>query len=443
MTQYTALIVDDEPDILELLEVTLSRMEINTITAGTLNEAKQAVTNGGFDLCLTDMKLPDGDGIELIEFLQKQHPEIPIAMFTAHGNMDTAIKALKSGAFDFVSKPVDINVLRNLITTALKLANKQDAITSDSPALLGNSPAIEKVRKQIDKLARSQAPVYISGESGSGKELAARMIHENGARSDKPFMPVNCGAIPENLIESELFGHKKGSFTGATSDKEGLFKAADGGTLFLDEIADLPLHMQVKLLRAIQEKKIRPVGHEKEIPIDVRILSATHKDLKQMVDAGEFRQDLFYRLNVIELPIPALREHTQDIPLLAEHFLALLGQETNETMPVLSQEAITALQSYPFPGNVRELENILERAMTLCENNQITAQDLQLPENSQVEIQQEMNDTKPLDSKLDNIEKEQIVKALQETKYNRTKAAELLGMSYRSLRYRLKKLGIE
>ena len=443
MTQYTALIVDDEPDILELLEVTLSRMEINTITAGTLNEAKQAVTNGGFDLCLTDMKLPDGDGIELIEFLQKQHPEIPIAMFTAHGNMDTAIKALKSGAFDFVSKPVDINVLRNLITTALKLANKQDAVTSDSPTLLGKSPAIEKVRKQIDKLARSQAPVYISGESGSGKELAARMIHENGARSDKPFMPVNCGAIPENLIESELFGHKKGSFTGATSDKEGLFKAADGGTLFLDEIADLPLHMQVKLLRAIQEKKIRPVGHEKEIPIDVRILSATHKDLKQMVDAGEFRQDLFYRLNVIELPIPALREHTQDIPLLAEHFLALLGQETNETMPVLSQEAITALQSYPFPGNVRELENILERAMTLCENNQITAQDLQLPENSQVEIQQEMNDTKPLDSKLDNIEKEQIVKALQETKYNRTKAAELLGMSYRSLRYRLKKLGIE
>lgn len=443
MTQYTALIVDDEPDILELLDVTLSRMDINTITAGTLDEAKQAVTKGGFDLCLTDMKLPDGDGLELIEFLQKQHPEIPIAMFTAHGNMDTAIKALKSGAFDFVSKPVDINVLRNLVTTALKLANKPDKTTSDSPALLGNSPAIEKIRKQIDKLARSQAPVYISGESGSGKELAARMIHEKGPRSDKSFIPVNCGAIPENLIESELFGHKKGSFTGATSDKDGLFKAADSGTLFLDEIADLPLHMQVKLLRAIQEKKIRPVGHEKEIPIDVRILSATHKNLKQMVNEGNFRQDLFYRLNVIELHIPALREHTQDIQFLVEHFLALLGQGTNDAIPALSEQAITALKSYNFPGNVRELENILERAMTLCENNQISAEDLQLPENNHTEVPQETDSEKPLDSQLDNIEKERIVKALEETRYNRTKAAELLGMSYRSLRYRLKKLGIE
>ncbi len=443
MSSYTALIIDDEPDILELLDVTLSRMDINSITAGTLAEAKQAITKGGFDLCLTDMKLPDGDGIELITFLQQQHPEIPIAMFTAHGNMDTAIKALKSGAFDFVSKPVDINVLRNLVTTALKLANKPDKATTDSPALLGNSSAIEKVRKQIDKLARSQAPVYISGGSGSGKELAARMIHEKGARSDNAFIPVNCGAIPENLIESELFGHKKGSFTGATSDKDGLFKAADGGTLFLDEIADLPLHMQVKLLRAIQEKKIRPVGHEKEIPVDIRILSATHKNLKQLVDKGDFRQDLFYRLNVIELHIPALREHTEDIALLAKHFLELLGQDTEGEILTLSEEAISALKSYNFPGNVRELENILERAMTLCDNNQISADDLQLPVNSNAEAQQITDTEKPLDSQLDNIEKERIIKALEETKYNRTKAAELLGMSYRSLRYRLKKLGID
>jgi len=446
MSQYTVLIVDDEPDILELLDVTLSRMDINTIKAETLTDAKLKVTEGDFDLCLTDMKLPDGNGIELIEYLQKNSPEIPVAMFTAHGNMEAAIKALKAGAFDFVSKPVDINVLRTLITTALKLSNKKlDKSTDAFPELLGESKAIKNVRDKIAKLARSQAPVYISGESGSGKELAARMIHEKSARSEQPFIPVNCGAIPQDLIESELFGHKKGSFTGATSDKEGLFKAADNGTLFLDEIADLPLHMQVKLLRAIQEKKIRPVGHEKEIPIDVRILSATHKNLKQMVEEGDFRQDLYYRLNVIELNIPALREHKEDIPLLADHFLHLLGQESSDTIPSLADEAITALQDYPFPGNVRELENILERAMTMCEKNIIEVSDLHLSKNTSISYQNEDNkfNQKPLDSELDSIEKERIINALKETKYNRTKAAELLGMSYRSLRYRLKKLEIE
>ncbi|MGD9391093.1 MAG: sigma-54 dependent transcriptional regulator, partial [Thioalkalispiraceae bacterium] len=325
----TALIVDDEPDIRELLDITLARMDIECKCAADLSESYELLKSGTFDLCLTDMRLPDGNGIELVNHIQQSYPELPVAMITAHGNMESAIEALKAGAFDFISKPVDLAILRNLISAALKLDTKtpERDDSGEVTELLGKSAAIEATRKKISKLARSQAPIYISGESGTGKELAARLIHDNGPRRDKPFVPVNCGAIPSELMESEFFGHKKGSFTGAVTNKQGLFQAADGGTLFLDEVADLPLSMQVKLLRAIQEKSIRPIGEQEEIPINVRILSATHKDLARLVEQGEFRQDLFYRINVIELHIPPLRERPEDIPILIEHFLNQIANE--------------------------------------------------------------------------------------------------------------------
>ncbi len=441
-TTFKALIVDDEPDIRELLEITLSRMDIDTQTAEDIAQAKQRLAQSEFDLCLSDMRLPDGNGIDLVRHIADEYPQLPVAMITAHGNMESAIEALKAGAFDFVSKPVDLKILRNLVSSALELQKK----SSDKPvhteqALLGTSKVIEETRKTIVKLARSQAPVYISGQSGSGKELVAKLIHENGSRKDKPFVPVNCGAIPSELVESEFFGHKKGSFTGATSDKDGLFKAADGGTLFLDEVADLPLSMQVKLLRAIQEKSIRPIGHQTEIPINVRILSATHKNLQQLVESGEFRQDLFYRINVIELKVPSLHEHPEDIPLLSQHFLRKIAKEWQTDVVKLSGSAIKALQNYQFPGNVRELENILERAMTLFEGNIITAEDLQLPKEKTQDDAGSANLS--LDPTLLNTEKEAIIKALEQTKYNKTAAAKLLGITFRALRYRIKKLGIE
>jgi two-component system response regulator PilR (NtrC family) len=448
MTQPTALIVDDEPDICELLEITLLRMGIDAHSVFNLAGAHKLLKEQKFDLCLSDMRLPDGNGIELVRHINQTYPQLPVAMITAHGNMESAIEALKAGAFDFVSKPVDLEVLRKLVQQAIKLSKpvtekKQHDTTPENlhSPMLGNSPAMTKIAKLIEKLARSQAPVYISGESGTGKELAARMIHNQGPRADQPFIAVNCGAIPQELMESELFGHKKGSFTGATHDHQGLFLSANGGTLFLDEIADLPLHMQVKLLRAIQEKMIRPVGEQQEISIDVRIVSATHKDLANLVESGEFRQDLFYRINVIELPLPPLRERAEDIPLLAQHFLSRLSRQGGTNKPKLTSEAIKKLKSYNFPGNIRELENILERSTTLLDSDKLEAKDLLLP--AQTTETEPVNDTQKLNEKMEQVERQAILEALEATRWNRTAAAKTLGMSLRSLRYRLEKLGIE
>lgn len=447
--KHIALIVDDEPDIRELLDITLSRMDIDTLCAENITQAKALLAEHHFDLCLTDMRLPDGNGIELIKYIQEKFSSLPVAMITAHGNMEFAIEALKSGAFDFVSKPVDLNMLRNLVNTALKLSDDEIEETQDEQTgLLGNSESIKETRKKIQKLSRSQAPVYIHGESGVGKELVAKLIHEQGPRADKAFIPVNCGAIPAELMESEFFGHKKGSFTGANSDKEGLFQAADGGTLFLDEVADLPLTMQVKLLRAIQEKAIRPIGGQQEIPVNVRILSATHKDLAELTEKAEFRQDLYYRINVITLEVPSLREHPEDIPILAKYLLQKIADGWQTETPKLNEETIRVLNEYSFPGNVRELENILERAMTLHENNVITRNDLQLPEISNIDKSAEedsdvLSDRNLLDPALIKKEKEVILQALEKTKHNKTAAAKLLGISFRALRYRIKKLGID
>ncbi len=444
---YLALIIDDEPDIIELLEITLSRMGVSCRCAKNLAEARKLLTAESFNLCLSDMRLPDGDGIDFVRHIQKIAPQVPVAMITAHGNMETAIETLKAGAFDFVSKPVDLKVLRNLVKSALKLAERPKPGSSQF-MLLGNSEIMEKTRQIISKLARSQAPVYISGPSGAGKELAARLIHEQGPRAEQPFVPVNCGAIPPELMESEFFGHRKGSFTGAASDKEGLFQAANGGTLFLDEVADLPLNMQVKLLRAIQEMAVRPVGMQSEVAVDVRILSATHRELAQMVEAGDFRQDLYYRINVIELPMPWLHQRTEDIPILVEHLLRKISGNWDVPHLRISKSALQAMQAYRFPGNVRELENILERAMTLCDGNTIQVDDLHLPGSNPdftdtVVIDKAAGLEQGLDPALNNQEREAIIKALEQTRYNKTAAAKLLGISFRALRYRIKKLGIE
>lgn len=432
------LIVDDEPDIRELLTITLQRMDIPSKAAADLCEARALLEQEDFDLCLTDMRLPDGDGLELVEHIQQLYPELPVAVITAHGNMETAIQALKTGAFDFVSKPVDLENLRNLVFNALKLAAKR---SQTGPTIIGESDQITKLRKTIKKLARSQAPIYISGESGTGKELVARMIHEQGSRSDHAFVPVNCGAIPAELMESEFFGHIKGSFTGANKDKQGLFQVANGGTLFLDEVAELPFPMQVKLLRAIQEKAIRPVGGHKEESVDIRILSATHKDLAKMVADGEFRQDLFYRINVIELNVPPLRDREDDVFLLVDYILSDLSIEVGESL-TLSSSARKALKAYAFPGNVRELENILERAMTLCDGDVIEEADLQLPKDNFAEVISTSDDML-LEPYLDAIERERIVAALEQTRWNKTAAAKVLGISFRALRYRLDKLGLD
>ncbi len=432
---HLALIIDDEPDIRELLEITLQRMQINSHCAEDLASARLLLSKYRFDLCLTDMKLPDGDGVEFVNEMQIGFPQTTVAVITAHGSMDSAIQALKYGAFDFLTKPIDLNTLRTVLQSALKIKSEPVSVKS---TIIGDSAVMQNLRNTIQKVARSQAPIYISGESGTGKELAAHMIHDYGPRSDKPFVPINCGAIPDDLMESEFFGHKKGSFTGALSDKEGLFQAANGGTLFLDEIAELPQHMQVKLLRAIQEKVIRPVGSQNEIRVDVRILSATNYDLSERVKQNMFRQDLLYRINVIELKTPPLRERMSDIPLLVEHILEKMQMESGNKKPQLSKEAQNSLNTYQFPGNVRELENILERASTLCSNNIIQAEDIQLSEVSKPAISN--NDA--LDSILDDVEKQKIMEALEKTRWNKTAAAKLLGISFRALRYRLEKLGL-
>jgi two-component system response regulator PilR (NtrC family) len=454
MTQALALIVDDEPDILELLDITLSRMNISSKPAQDLAEAKRLLKTHHFDICLTDLQLPDGNGLELVKHIQKNTPNLPIAVITAFGSMDTAVKALKLGAFDFVSKPVDLKSLKSLVSSAIKINDTTEPVDRRSrDQLLGDSVMMANVRAKIAKLARSQAPIYISGESGTGKELVAKLIHEKGPRSHQPFVPINCGAIPLELMESEFFGHKKGSFTGAIADKPGLFQTASGGTLFLDEVADLPLHMQVKLLRAIQEKSIRPIGSDTEQPIDVRILSATHKNLPQLVEQGSFRQDLYYRINVIELPLPPLRERAEDITQLAKHILQKLNAENNSPTK-LTDTALKALSQYTFPGNVRELENILERAFTLCENGIIHQTDLQLPNNTKDAAAQTSGikdpaqkpihpiQEAPLEDYLDSLEKEAITNALEKTRWNKTAAAKELGITFRALRYRLKKLGL-
>ena len=448
MSKPLALIVDDEPAIRELLELTLTRMDVACVMAADLSEARALLKSRPVDICLTDMKLPDGSGLDLVSHIQQHQAQVPVAVITAHGNVESAVQALKNGAFDFVSKPVDLNALRSLVSTALKLREHRAAgDTRGATQLLGKSPAIEQVRAMIAKVARSQAPVHISGESGTGKELVARLIHENGARADQPFVAVNCGAIPTELMESEFFGHKKGSFTGAMADKEGLFQAAQSGTLFLDEVAELPLHMQVKLLRVIQEKAIRPVGAPRELAVDVRILSATHRTLSELVRAGKFREDLYYRINVIELRVPPLRERTEDLPILAAHILVRLATNLRRKPVQLVPDAEALLASHPFPGNVRELENVLERAMTLAEGEVIRAADIHLQSHSTHAAGEADMPTapgaQPLGSYLGDVEKEAIRKALEQTRYNKTAAAKLLGMSFRQLRYRIKKLGLE
>jgi two-component system response regulator PilR (NtrC family) len=437
MTKPLALVVDDEPDICELLAITLERMDIDTDTCGNVETAKQRLASRDYQLCLTDMRLPDSDGLELVEWMQSSGLRTPVAVITAHGNVESAVRALKSGAFDFISKPVDLSDLRKLVANAMRLG----LAGAGKARLLGDSTAIANVRNVIAKVARSQAPVHITGESGTGKELVARMIHEQGARSTGPFVPVNCGAIPSELMESEFFGHRKGSFTGAVSDKQGLFHSAEGGTLFLDEIADLPLPMQVKLLRVIQEKAMRPIGQPDEIPVDVRILSATHKDLGQLVAQGEFREDLFYRVNVIELNVPPLRERGDDVFVLSKHILERLATAMQVPVPSLDAPAGDILGAYEFPGNVRELENVLERAVTLCDGTTITVGDIQVKAGGSTAAAPEPDAA--LGDKLENIERDEITQALEQSRYNKTAAAKRLGLSLRALRYRIKKLGID
>jgi two-component system response regulator PilR (NtrC family) len=440
------LIVDDEPDIRELLELTLLRMGLRPVSVGTIAEAKERLGGERFDLCLTDMRLTDGDGLELVRHIAALPLDLPVAVITAHGSTENAVAALKSGAFDYVSKPVGLEQLRALVRSALSLPDAQQR-AERGQQLLGGSAPLEQVRALIAKLARTQAPVYISGESGSGKELAARLIHLRGARRDAPFVPVNCGAIPGELMESEFFGYRKGAFTGANEDRDGFFQAARGGTLFLDEVAELPLAMQVKLLRAIQEKRVRKIGATQEDPADVRLICATHQDLAAAVEAGRFRQDLYYRLNVIELKMPPLRACREDVPAIAAAVLERLAQQNAVPVPKLSENALAELRAYDFPGNIRELENILERAMALSGSEQIQAEDLRLRplpgEAAQGEAPAEGGraDT-PLPEYLDRVEREAIQEALAKTGFNRTAAAKLLGVTFRTLRYRMQRLGI-
>ena len=446
MSSPVVLIVDDEPDLCELLSITLGRMSIESHSVHDIAGARAALKERSFDLCLTDMQLPDGNGLSLVEWLQSNRPDLPVAVITAHGNVESAVKALKLGAFDFVSKPLDLADLRKLVAQAIKLAGHDfstDTGVLIAPRLLGQSGAMEELRELITRVARSQAPVHIAGESGTGKELVAQLIHESGARRDAPFVPVNCGAIPGELMESEFFGHKRGSFTGAVADKPGLVQTAEGGTLFLDEVADLPLHMQVKLLRLIQEKTVRPVGESREVAVDVRILSATHRDLAALVAEGRFREDLYYRVNVIEIKVPPLRGRLEDVPDLARSILARLARRTRVPAPEIAADAMKLLVGYHYPGNVRELENILERALTLCSDGRITAQDVNIrPGPAPTVAAIEVNDG-ALDAQVEHIERDAILKALEQTRYNKTAAAKLLGITFRALRYRIKKLGIE
>jgi len=446
--QFNCLVVDDETDIRELVVLTLERMDINADSAANLEEARHLLANKKYDLCLTDMRLPDGLGLELVQHISTNYIGLPVAVITAYGSAENAVSALKAGAFDYLTKPISLKQLRPLVESALKLSRSDAKETHNTVDLIGSSPAMSQVRTMIEKLARSQAPVYISGESGSGKELAARLIHSNSSRRDKAFVAVNCGAIPENLMESEFFGYKKGAFTGAAQDTLGLFQAANGGTLFLDEVADLPLAMQVKLLRAIQEKKVRSVGGTTEEPVDVRIISATHKNLGDMMTNGLFRQDLYYRLNVIQLKMPSLRDRPEDIPELTQKLLQKLCSSQSITVPTIEDSAHKLITKMQFSGNVRELENMLERALALCDGERISAEDLfmdqesKMASNTNVAFDPSKNLDVSLSDYLEDIEKSAILKALAKSNNNKTAAAKLLGVSFRTLRYRLAKLGL-
>lgn len=446
--QFNCLVVDDETDIRELVVLTLERMDIRADSAGNLEEAKQLLATRKYDLCLTDMRLPDGLGLELVQHISANYTGLPVAVITAYGSAENAVSALKAGAFDYLTKPISLKQLRPLVESALKLSSTDVKETQNTGDLIGNSPAMSYVRTMIEKLARSQAPVYISGESGSGKELAARLIHSNSSRRDKAFIAVNCGAIPESLMESEFFGYKKGAFTGAAQDTLGLFQAANGGTLFLDEVADLPLAMQVKLLRAIQEKKVRSVGGTTEEAVDVRIISATHKNLSTLMEQGLFRQDLYYRLNVIQLKMPALRDRPEDIPELTQKLLQKLCMAQSIAVPVLEESASKLISELHFAGNVRELENMLERALALCDGQKISTDDLFMGEEIKARSEEagHFDPGKTLEiglpEYLEDIEKRAILKALAKANNNKTAAAKLLGVSFRTLRYRLAKLGL-
>ena len=462
---YLALVVDDEEDLRLLMQMTLKRLGVSCHTAENIQQAKQLLTKHQFNICLTDLNLPDGNGIELVEHISQHFHGLPVAVISAYGNMDVAIAALKAGAFDFVSKPIQPPQLKALLEQALT-SNIQPISNLDlqieDQMLLGTSTVMQNLKRTLRKLARSQAPVYIAGESGTGKEVVARLIHQLSNRNEGPFVPVNCGAIPQELMESEFFGHKKGSFTGAHQDKIGLFQAAHDGTLFLDEVADLPLAMQVKLLRSIQEKKIRPVGSDQEISVDIRILSATHKDLENMVKEGKFRQDLFFRIHVIDVNIPPLRERGDDIVLLADHFLQQICKDWQlDTMQLSAETKAHLLEGY-YEGNVRELRNVMERAVTLSEGDTIQVdhiQNLRLKNNDQHSLTASTSDQhheinanlhkklglpkEGLEEYLAAIEKKLLIEALDSTHWNRTMAAKKLGMSFRSLRYRLKKFELD
>ncbi len=441
MNNAKILIVDDESDIRSMLQIAISRMGHTPSLARDVTEAKQLIQNQPFDMVLTDMKLPGGDGFDILRYSNLTQPETPCAMITAFGSVDLAINALKEGAFDFLNKPLELSTLRNVINNALNQSSSKPKGFENTNAIVGSSDAIATLKKKIAKLSKSMAPVYISGESGSGKELAARALHLESPRAAQPFVPVNCGAIPRELMESEFFGHLKGSFTGAHADKNGLFSAANGGTLFLDEVADLPLDMQVKLLRVLQERRVRPIGSDKEIDVDVRVLTATHKDLSLEVASGRFRQDLFYRINVIELNVPPLRERRSDLPLLWNHFLKQFAQESDQTVPTLTPQAQDALLAYGFPGNVRELVNILERAFTMCEDDIVSVDDLGLNSNaSNPEV--DLNDIRDIDGHLAELERTILISAIHACDGNRTAAAKRLGITFRSLRYRLDRLNI-
>ncbi len=445
------LIVDDEPDITELLELTLARMGMHVTSALSIAGAKAMLQSQSYQLCLTDMRLQDGSGLDLLQYITQHCAALPVAVITAFGTTENAVAALKAGAFDYLAKPVSLKQLRTLVKSALNLPPIRNEETSakkpnNQRVLLGESQPMRQLRAAIEKLSRSQAAVYISGASGSGKELAARMIHERSARRDQPFIPVNCGAIPENLMESEFFGYKKGAFTGADKDHDGFFLTASGGTLFLDEVADLPLAMQVKLLRVIQEKQVRRLGETQEKNIDVRIISATHKKLNECVENGSFRQDLYYRLNVIELDMPPLRNMREDIPLIAGTILERICRDTARPACHLDKEALSVLANYDFPGNVRELENILERTLALCSENRIGKNELQLksrenPKNTAAGTAGTDRGL-PLQDYLDRLERDSIIHALEQSRYNRTAAAKILGITVRSMRYRMERLGL-
>jgi two-component system response regulator PilR (NtrC family) len=442
----TCLIVDDETDIRELLVMTLERMDIETYSACCVEEAKTLLAQRSYGLCISDMQMPDGTGLDLLHYINQFHTGLPVAIITAHGSAENAVCALKAGAFDYLSKPISLKQLRPVVESALKLTTQTNQSQPNTLEMIGDSEQIKHVRMMIAKLARSQAPVYISGESGSGKELAANLIHKNSSRADGAFIAVNCGAIPENLMESEFFGYKKGAFTGANQDKEGMFQAANGGTLFLDEVADLPLLMQVKLLRAIQEKKVRMVGSTTEEAVDVRIISATHKNLAEMMDNGQFRKDLYYRLNVIQLKMPALRDRPADIPLIANMLLNKLCTNQQIAAPTIDSGALAYISSLPFSGNVRELENMLERALALCDGEVITIDDLMIEDDAAARFMNgefdDQADELTLTDYLENVEKKAIIQALNKTNNNKTAAAKLLGVTFRTLRYRLAKLGL-